>query len=157
MWRVPRLPKPVAATLVWLATTAVAAFAAWLGLRPVLAAAIPDDGLPVPISEVHGTPSYTPSDSATSRDEPRTLDGWHEIRSGVWEQGFHTDGGSVTIRATKGKVTLISATPQNGFAVLVDDKEKSRLLVRFHRDGTVYTIDAMWWNDGPYAIVEQSG
>ncbi|MEV0645936.1 hypothetical protein AB0I28_11800 [Phytomonospora sp. NPDC050363] len=153
-----RLPKPVAACLVWLATTAVAAFAAWLGMHPVMAAAVTDDGLPVPISEVRDDPpSYAPSDSATSRAEPRTLDGWHEIRGGVWEQGFHTDGGSVTVRATKGKVTLVSATPRDGFAVIVDDEEKSRLLVRFHRDGKVYTVDAMWWNDGPYAVVEESG
>ncbi|HEY1179808.1 MAG TPA: hypothetical protein VGF17_26940 [Phytomonospora sp.] len=153
----PRLPKPVAAVLVWSATTAVAVFAAWLGMRPVLAAAILDDGLPVPISAVHGPPSFAPSDSATSRVEPRTLDGWHEIRSGVWEQGFHTEGGSVTVRASKGDVELISATPRDGFAVLVDDEEKGRLLVRFHRDGKVFTVDAMWWNDGPYAIVEETG
>ncbi|GIG71434.1 hypothetical protein [Phytomonospora endophytica] len=153
----PRPPKPVTAVLVWSLTTAVAAFSAWLGMRPVLAAAILDDGLPVPISEVHGAPSFAPSDSATSRVEPRTLDGWHEIRSGVWEQGFHTEGGSVTIRAARGKVTLISATPRDGFAVLVDDEEKTRLLVRFHRGDEVHTVDAMWWNGGPYAIVEESG
>lgn len=160
----------LAGWLIWLATTGVAVLVAWLGLHPVLAAAVPYDGLPVEIGGPEASPSTWPtSDSATSRAEPATPgDGWHYLAGGVWERSVHAVGGTLTVRAFDGKVTLIAATPRDGYAVIVDDRDPAHLMVVFrsgdgggssHQGESLHQgesfVDVRWLGDGPYAAVTE--
>lgn len=147
--------------LIWLATTTVAAGVAWLGMHPVLAAAVPNDGLPVELGDppaASTSPSAWPtSDSATSRAEPKTSgDGWHYLAEGVWERSIHTPAGSLTVRAFDGKVALIAATPGDGYAMVVDDRDPTHLTIVFRPgDGPTTFVEVRWLGDGPYAAVTQ--
>ncbi|GLZ80178.1 hypothetical protein Afil01_49850 [Actinorhabdospora filicis] len=144
--------------LIWLATTGVAVLVAWLGLHPVLAAAVPNDGLPVELGEPDASPSAWPTaDSATSRAEPlEPGDGWHYLAEGVWERSIHAEGGTLTVRAFDGRVALIAATPRDGYAMIVDDRDPAHLMVIFRSgDGGESFADVRWLGDGPYAAVTE--
>lgn len=150
----------------WAVLTVLAGSAVWWGLRPLLASTLP------PASPSH-LPSGTPPASLTPSPPPSSsppvvvkskspspavsfYDGW-AFADGVFTRTFDVLGGTATIRIVAGHVELVSATPKNGYTsnVLPQDSPQ-RLVVRFDRPGgPASIIDAMWWQERPYAEVSE--
>jgi hypothetical protein len=58
---------------------------------------------------------------------------------------------------TPGRVYLVSATPNPDFSVQPTQNDATRLVVQFVAAGKYDIVDAMWWNDHPYAQVSEVG
>jgi len=80
--------------------------------------------------------------------------GWQYV-SGVFTQTFSLDGGKATVRIEAGKVSLVSSQAANGYRITPRQPSPDRLVVEFF-DGThFFVLDAMWWEDKPYAKLTQ--
>lgn len=70
---------------------------------------------------------------------------------------FTVDGGRTTIRMTPGRVELVSATPEPGYAMDTQQPGPDRVVVRFYRPEEMFTVDAIWFEGRPYAEVTRNG
>jgi hypothetical protein len=68
-------------------------------------------------------------------------------------RSFHVTGGDAVIGMTPGHVYLISATPRSNYTVVTQQPSPVRLVVQFVNGNLATLIDAIWWNDAPYAQV----
>lgn len=123
-----------------------------------------------PSATVPGTVTPAPSrppvrSSAPTAGRPptapkqTTVNGWTATDSGgkvTYVRSFKIDGGQAVVQIVDQLVTLVSATPATGFATDTAQPSPERLVVRFTGNGRAHTIDAMWFNDGPYAEVTAS-
>ncbi len=129
------------------------------------AAPVPTPSLP-PASPSHAAPSSgpprrsSPSVAAPSRSPyatASTVDGWTVTvaRDGTptYLRTFQVPGGTAVIRMVPGTVSLVSATPNADYTVQTTQNQPSRLVVQFLRSGTSDIVDAIWWNDAPFAQV----
>lgn len=156
----------------WLTATALGGVAAWAGLQPVLDTAVPDRSAPLSAAEARGAPARpstpvpatpTPSPSRPDRSPTlappteRTVHGWTVTTDPdggrSWTRRFQVTGGSAVVRVVPGAVTLVSATPVAGYTVQTTQQGADRLVVQFVGTGRSQTVDAMWWQGGPYAQV----
>jgi hypothetical protein len=166
----------------WAAATAASAGLVWLGLSPVLRAAVPervetgnpgdlqrfaqaDIGTgprPTPSVTASASPTATPRPTgrATPKPKPTTTDGWTVVteRDGTtsYLRTFEVAVGVTTIRMTPGKVFLVSATPDPGYTVDTQQPQPDRLVVRFYKTSELFTVDAIWWQSRPYAEVTRT-
>jgi hypothetical protein len=149
---------------VWCVATALSAGLVWLGLTPVLRAAVPDrveTGTAADLQRsvrvgIGSGPSLSPSPSSSSS----TVDGWTVVTesdgSTSYVRRFTVDGGRTTIRMTPGRVELVSATPEPGYAMETLQPSPDRVVVRFYTPGELFTIDAIWFEGRPYAEVTRN-
>jgi hypothetical protein len=108
------------------------------------------------------SPSTSGSTTATSTTPPATTteNGWTVTTSdGVktYVKSFTTGGGVAVIRMTsKGTVSLVTATPADGFRV---EKQGSdvNLAVYFIGPEKSFIVHAQWWNDAPFVEVSEVG
>jgi hypothetical protein len=111
-------------------------------------------------------PSRSPSSSApgsantTTPPATSTENGWTVTTSdGVktYVKSFSTEGGIAVIRMTsKGTVSLVTATPADGYRV---EKQGSdvNLAVYFVRTEKSFIVHAQWWNGAPFVEVSEVG
>ncbi|MDI6103101.1 DNA mismatch repair protein MutL [Actinoplanes sp. NEAU-A12] len=134
----------------------------------------PKTATPSPIASpsTSATPSRTTpsaSRSAATSPEPAatttkpsttTENGWTVTTSdGVktYVRSFATAGGTAVVKMTsKGIVSLVTATPADGFRVEKTGSD-TNLVVYFHETGRSFIIHAQWWNDAPLVEVNQIG
>ncbi|MEU4618351.1 DNA mismatch repair protein MutL [Actinoplanes sp. NPDC023801] len=113
------------------------------------------DPRPTSKSPSPNAPSTTPAKPVTT-----TEDGWTVTTSdGVktYVKSFTTEGGTAVIRmSSKGTVSLVTATPADGYRV---EKQGSdvNLAVYFHRTGKSFIIHAQWFNNAPFVEVSEVG
>jgi hypothetical protein len=107
-------------------------------------------------------PSRTPA-PATGTMETTTEDGWTVTTDGdgkkTYVRSFRVDGGQTVIRMTDGKVRLVTATPNDGYAVSTVQNEPDNLAVYFNEVNHSFIIHAVWWADRnrPFAEVSEVG
>ena len=89
------------------------------------------------------------------------MDGWTvttEADGSVsYLRSFQTPGGLAVIRMVPGLVSLVSATPSTGYTVTTTQDGDVRLVIQFTASQTSDIVDAIWWNDAPYAQVSHIG
>jgi len=168
-----RSRRTVLTVAAWCACTALSIGVSWFALRPVLGTAVPDRTAPltaselrqlapmtVPVSPPPASPSSRPASPRPSTAAPtaaRTVrDGW-TVSGGSYLRSFHVDGGDAMVRVEPGRVRLVSATPRPTWTVHVEQNQPDRLIVRFLKGQTVFLIDAMWWEERPFAQVSRVG
>ncbi|MFC4066997.1 DNA mismatch repair protein MutL [Actinoplanes subglobosus] len=107
------------------------------------------------------SPSTSESTSETTAPPATTTEnGWTVTASdGVktYVRSFTTGGGVAVIRMTsKGTVSLVTATPADGFRV---EKQGSdvNLAVYFIGPAKSFIVHAQWWNDAPFVEVSEVG
>jgi len=180
----------------WSAATGLGAMVVWVGLHPVLDAAVPDrtsalsaasvrqmatpSSMPVPVpslpsalpSATAGPPTAgapgsprgrSPAPSASrslppaAGSSPVVVGGWTVTTkpdgTPTYTRSFHLTGGDAVIGMTPGHVYLISATPRSHYTVQTSQPSDIRLVVQFINGNLANLIDAIWWNDAPYAQV----
>lgn len=104
----------------------------------------------------------SPQPTVTTTKPPATTteNGWTVTSSdGVktYVRSFTTAGGTAVIRMTsKGIVSLVTATPADGFRVEKTGSD-TNLAVYFHETGRSFILHAQWWNDAPLVEVNQIG
>jgi hypothetical protein len=128
---------------------------------------VPTPSLP-PASPSHAAPSTGASPHRSSPSSPAavpspsssTVDGWTVTvaRDGTptYLRTFQVPGGTAVIRMVPGTVSLVSATPNADYTVRTTQNQPSRLVVQFLRSGTSDIVDAIWWNDAPFAQVSHT-
>ncbi|MDG6108420.1 DNA mismatch repair protein MutL [Dactylosporangium aurantiacum] len=139
---------------------------------------IPQPGLPsLPSSPAGSSPAASPSAAAprTSAAAPppsakvttaapaRVVDGWTVTTGGdgvdTYLRSFRSEGGDAVIRIRDGVVSVVTATPRDGYSVSRAQTEPTRLVVQFISAGgdAAYLVDAMWWQGAPHGTVTRIG
>ncbi|SDT74994.1 DNA mismatch repair protein MutL [Actinoplanes derwentensis] len=114
---------------------------------------------PKPSSKSHT--SIEPS-RVTPTTKPATTveDGWTVTTSdGVktYLKSFVTEGGTAVIKMTsKGIVSLVTATPADGFQVVKQGSDVN-LAVYFNETNHSFIVHAQWFNDAPFVEVSEIG
>ncbi len=172
----------------WSLATGLGAVVVWVGLHPVLNAAVPDRAtalpagdlrtmatpsrvsppapvLPPPSPRASNSPGRRPTPSPTGNHSPApslsasaaVVDGWTVTTKPdgtvTYVRSFHVTGGDAVIGMTPGHVYLISATPRSNYTVQTSQPQAVRLVVQFIDGNLANLIDAIWWNNAPYAQV----
>jgi len=109
-------------------------------------------------------PSASPTPSRTSA-RPTTAatieDGWTVTTDGdgkrSYVRSYRVDGGSTVIRMTANKVTLVTATPSDGYSVQTVQNSPDNLAVYFNEVNHSFVIHAVWWNDKPFVQIDEIG
>jgi hypothetical protein len=137
---------------------------------------IPQPGLPPPSSPPGSSPSSSaspaaprtsaaapPSAKVTTGAPARVVDGW-TVTTGsdgvdTYLRSFRSEGGDAVIRIRDGIVSLVTATPRDGYSVSRAQTEPTRLVVQFVSDGgnAAFLVDAMWWQNAPHGSVTRIG
>ena len=106
-------------------------------------------------------PARPPAPTTTAPVETTVEDGWTVTTGGdglrTYTRSFRVEGGTTVIRMVADKVTLITATPSDGFSVATVQNEPDNLAVYFNQPGRSFIIHAVWHNDRPFAEVSQVG
>jgi len=159
---------------VWAAATLAGIAVCWLGVRPVLAAVVPDRLVAFPATEpapqvtmLPGTPpstspsarasssrspsrSASPSGTPSASATPIVVDGWTQFADGQYTRSFQLGGGTATVLASQGKMELLSATPRPGFVMTVVPTADDRVVVNFTGGLLrISTLEAKWRDGGP--------
>jgi len=104
------------------------------------------------------TPGRT---SATPTTATTTEDGWTVTTDGDGERtyvrSFRVDGGSTVIRMTENVVTLVTATPSDGYSVQTVQNSPDNLAVYFNEVNHSFVIHAVWFNDKPFVQIDEIG
>ena len=72
-------------------------------------------------------------------------------------RSFQVDGGHAVIRAADGRITLVTATPSNGFEVATVQNSPDNLAVYFNEPNHSFIVHAVWNVDRPFAQVSEVG
>lgn len=108
------------------------------------------------------TPVPTKSKTATTAPTTTTEDGW-TVTTGddgvrTYVRSFKCAGGQAVIKMTSaGVVTLVTATPADGYAVQKSQDTADNLAVYFNETNHSFIIHAVWWTDKPFAEVSEVG
>jgi len=175
-----RVWRAIGVTGVWLAATTFGVAVVWLGLGPVLDAAVPDRQVPLTAEQVRTLPTSpapaatrsippglatasprrtgpavapTPSRPVSPQPAGTQTDGWTLVGPDTYEQTFTVGGGTVVMRVSPGKATAVSMAPAAGYAAEKTQSDPARVVVQFVAPGVSDTVDAMWWEGRPYAQV----
>ncbi|MER7009573.1 hypothetical protein ABT297_41915 [Dactylosporangium sp. NPDC000555] len=125
--------------------------------RPVFP---PPTSAPAP----RGSASAPGEQKTTATTAPaRMVNGW-TVTTGtdgvdVYLKSFRSDGGDAVIRIRAGVVSVVTATPRDGYSVSQAQNEPNRLAVQFvsSSGGVAYLVDCMWWQNGPHGQVTRIG
>ncbi|GAA0562198.1 hypothetical protein GCM10010172_51740 [Paractinoplanes ferrugineus] len=108
------------------------------------------------------TATTPPPAKATTLPPTKTEDGW-TVTTGdgglrTYVRPFQVAGGQAVIRMTSnGVVTLVTATPAEGFAVQKVQDSPGNMAVYFNETNHSFIIHAVWWDDRPFAEVSEVG
>jgi hypothetical protein len=115
----------------------------------------------VPPAATTGAGSPTPR--PTTGSPARLVDGW-TVTTGsdgvdLYIRSFRTDGGDAVIRIRAGVVSVVTATPRDGYSVSQGQTEPTRLVVQFIAGGggSAWLVDCMWWQNAPHGEVTRIG
>jgi hypothetical protein len=76
----------------------------------------------------------------------------------AYVRSFRVEGGQAVIKMTsRGVVSLVTATPADGYAVQKVQDSPGNLAVYFNQTGHSFIIHATWWDDRPFAQVSEIG
>ncbi|XVU25261.1 DNA mismatch repair protein MutL [Actinoplanes sp. CA-054009] len=107
-------------------------------------------------------PTTTPPKTTTTTPPTTTEDGW-TVTTGAdgvrtYVRSFKVEGGQAVIRMTSdGVVSLVTATPADGWAVQKVQDSPDNLAVYFNETNHSFIIHATWWDDRPFAEVSEIG
>ncbi|MEU8816118.1 DNA mismatch repair protein MutL [Actinoplanes sp. NPDC048796] len=109
-------------------------------------------------------PTTTPPKTTTTTTTPPTTteDGW-TVTTGAdgvrtYVRSFKVEGGQAVIRMTSdGVVSLVTATPADGWAVQKVQDSPGNLAVYFNETNHSFIIHATWWDDRPFVEVSEIG
>jgi len=172
--------KTVRPVAIWTVATSVGIGVSWLGIRPVLDAAVADRLVAFPVTDsgtsspassrppgphasaaIDGAepsrtrPGSRPTPSATGGAPPTvTPDGWTVVGPGQYVRSFRLGGGNATVRADHGTMELVSATPNPGYVMTITPGT-TRVVVNFATALDIWTLDAAWVDNGPVARITQ--
>ncbi|MDP9797169.1 hypothetical protein J2S43_005681 [Catenuloplanes nepalensis] len=129
-------------------------------VTPSAPASTPAADPPVPTPSRTAARSSAPTEQQAAPAPKQTVvNGWiaTEVDGKVtYVRSFKVDGGQAVIQIVDQVVSLESATPATGFAADTAQPSPERLVVRFTGGGRAYTIDALWFNNGPFHEVTES-
>ncbi|GAB7050611.1 hypothetical protein [Catenuloplanes indicus] len=111
---------------------------------------------PVPTAARSSAPTREAGPAAPKQS---VVNGWTATETNgkvTYVRSFKVDGGQAVIQIVDQVVSLVSATPATGFATDTAQPSPERLVVRFTGGGRAYTIDALWFNNGPFHEVTES-
>jgi hypothetical protein len=104
------------------------------------------------------------SKAATGATAPPTTteDGWTVTTADdglrTYVRSFPCEGGQAVIKVTSDSVvSLITATPADGFSVQKVQNSKDNLAVYFNETNHSFIIHVTWFNDKPFAEVSEIG
>jgi hypothetical protein len=127
---------------------------------------------PAPSSRRPRPSSATPKPSHTTAPASRparattppttTEDGWtvttEDDGSRTYVRSFQVEGGQAVIKMTSaGVVSLVTATPADGYAVQKTQDSPGNMAVYFNETGHSFIIHAVWWDDRPFTEVSEVG
>ena len=141
----------------WAVAASIAAGVAWAGIG-VVGDQVTDER-PAPLSAAEVASRLDEATSATTEPGPGSTTatstpsaGAPSTSIGRETRTYNLTGGSVSVRFSPSGVTLLSATPHDGFEVDIDAGE--RLRVEFESDTHESRLEA-WWQAGPRQEVEE--
>lgn len=126
------------------------------------ASAAPRSNQPRPTAtRTKSKPSKTPTTKAAN-PQTTTEDGWTVTTAAdgkrTYVRSFRVEGGQAVIRMTSdGVVSLVTATPADGWAVQKVQDSPGNLAVYFNETQHSFIIHATWWDDRPFAEVSEIG
>ncbi|BCY15429.1 DNA mismatch repair protein MutL [Actinoplanes sp. L3-i22] len=130
---------------------------------PSRTAAPPADAAPTSKSP-KPTQKPTTAKSTTSGTKPTTTteDGWTVTTGGdgvkTYIRSFSVEGGQAVVKMTSdGVVSLVTATPADGYAVEKTQSSPTDMAVYFNETNHSFIIRAIWWNDAPFSEVNEIG
>ena len=116
-----------------------------------------------PSASASAVPGRPVTASATPVPRPSTTvqDGWTVTTEAggakTYLRSFRALGGDTVIRIAGGQVSLVTATPRNGYRVEPQQTRPDRLVVYFVGVEKASIVDVMWWQNAPYAEVTETG
>lgn len=106
-------------------------------------------------------PSASPTPRRTSAAPTTVEDGWTVTTDSngkrSYVRSYRVDGGSTVIRMTANVVTLVTATPSDGYSVQTVQNSPDNLAVYFNEVNHSFVIHAVWWNDKPFVQIDEIG
>jgi cell division septation protein DedD len=107
-------------------------------------------------------PTTTPPKQVETTPPTTTEDGWTVTTAAdgvrTYVRSFRVEGGQAVIKMTsKGVVSLVTATPADGWAVQKVQDSPDNLAVYFNETNHSFIIHATWWDDRPFAEVSEIG
>jgi hypothetical protein len=131
--------------------------------RPAPSRSVTTPAQPTTPTAKPSKPSPKPS-SAKASTEPAatTEDGWTVTTGGdglrTYVKSFTVKGGRAVIKMTSdGVVSLVTATPADGFAVQKTQSAPTDMAVYFNETNHSFIIHAIWWNDAPFVEISEIG
>ncbi|MCM4084220.1 DNA mismatch repair protein MutL [Paractinoplanes hotanensis] len=107
--------------------------------------------------------STTPKPPAATTTPPTTTeDGWTVTTAGdgtrTYVRSFRVEGGQAVIKMTSdGVVSLVTATPADGYSVQKVQDSPDNMAVYFNESQHSFIIHATWHNDRPFVQVSEVG
>jgi hypothetical protein len=103
-----------------------------------------------------------PTSKATTPPKTTTEDGWTVTTADdglrTYVRSFQVEGGQAVIKMTSDAVvSLVTATPADGYAVQKFQDSADNLAVYFNETNHSFIIHATWWDDKPFAEVSEIG
>jgi hypothetical protein len=149
----------------WCAATATSIVVGSVALTPVLrTASAQDQALPAVGSGSFPAPLPAPAGegSESAKNPAGAEDGWTVTTAGdgvrTYVRSFRVEGGQAVIRMTsRGVVSLVTATPADGYAVQKVQDSPGNMAVYFNQTNHSFIIHATWWDDRPFAQVSEVG
>lgn len=132
-------------------------------LPPPTSASPPASAPPTSARPPASSGAASPKPPTTTAPPARVVDGWTVTTGGdgvdTYLRSFRTDGGDAVIRIRDGVVSLVTATPRDGYSVSKAQTEPTRLVVQFvdNSGGSAWLVDAMWWQGAPHGEVTRIG
>ncbi|AEV89058.1 DNA mismatch repair protein MutL [Actinoplanes sp. SE50] len=107
-------------------------------------------------------PSKSPAAVPTGKPSTTNENGWTVTTDGAgvrtYVRSFSLKGGQAVIRMTsEGVVSLVTATPADGYAVEKTQSSPGDMAVYFNETAHSFIIHAIWYNNAPYAQVDEIG
>ena len=109
-----------------------------------------------------GASAPAKSGAATTGPPATTEDGW-TVTTGAgglrtYVRSFRVAGGQAVIKMTSdGVVSLVTATPADGYAVQKTQDSPGNLAVYFNETNHSFIIHAVWFTDKPFVEVSEVG
>jgi hypothetical protein len=108
------------------------------------------------------TPKPKPTKAATTTPPTTTEDGWtvtaEDDGTRTYVRSFQVEGGQAVIKMTSaGVVSLVTATPADGYAVQKTQDSPGNLAVYFTGPEHSFVIHAVWYTDRPFTEVSEIG
>lgn len=161
--------------LAWATATAVAVGGSWVGLQPLLDAAVAQRPPSLSASQLRqavATPQPTPSAAPTPTPTPTAVPsptvppapsptptagtGWEPVRGGqAVQRTFVLQGGEAVFRVSHRRVEVVSHTPDRGYEASVNQWARDSVIVSFESPEHTSRVWVMWRN-GPYAEITES-